>query len=148
MREKVLLLENFKLIFVTVHEGSEKFSKVWRIIYFSTYLKSIRNCTLAHKLRHLGSELRNVSHDGNLWIERLNKFNYFSYIPTKIFLIEVNWRIEKVKTRAIICIIFSEKVFKPSYWRSLRNMSLRNRKSMRKLFDRFSLAFKITAWEF
>ena len=121
MREKFLRLENFKLIFVTVHEGSEKFSKVWRIIYFSDYLKSIRNCTLAHKLRHLGSELRNVSHDGNLWIERLNKINHFSLV------------------------IFSENVFKPSDSRFLRNVSLRNRKLIGKPFERFSLALKITA---
>ena len=40
---------------------------------------------------------------------------------------------------------FSKKVFKPSHWRSLRNLSLKNRKSMGKFFERFSLDLKITA---
>ena len=41
--------------------------------------------------------------------------------------------------------LFSQKVFKPAHWRSLRNLSLRNRKSMGKFFERFSLDLKITA---
>ena len=39
--------------------------------------------------------------------------------------------------------IFSERVLTLSYWWSLKNLSVRNRKSMGKLFERFSLALKL-----
>ena len=48
----------------------------------------------------------------------------------------------------LVCVgkfIFSGKVLKSSYWRSLRNLSVRNQKSMGKLFEQFSLALKIKA---
>ena len=41
--------------------------------------------------------------------------------------------------------IFRKTVFKLSYWRSLSFLSLKSRKSMTKLFERFLLALKITA---